>query len=146
MSKILNVVVANLERNIPQMISFIDTEIDLQPWEQFGRATYISSSETEVNLMSLVRDMMGYASVPAIFGRALLDKFPSILHDVYNMDAGIYYFLMRLPPWTPWPGVIQAHMARFNVWQCLDEHQQALDSAMDGKLNDSSWGDLDDVS
>ena len=138
--------IRNLEDNIPQMISFIDTEIDLQPWERSAKARFLSSSESEINLMSLLRDMLSYASVPAMFGRALLEKCPGILHDVYEMDRGMMYFLMGLPPWTPWPSVMKAHLARARVWQCLDDHQRALDASVDGRSVDSTWGDLDDVS
>lgn len=66
----LAVTMKNIEQNIPHMITFVDTEVDLQPWERFGRAEYISDSETEIDLMALLRDMLGHASVPAFFGHA----------------------------------------------------------------------------
>jgi hypothetical protein len=146
LSKITQAVVRQLEFNVPQMISFLDTDIDLQPWERRADATFISTSETEVNLMSLLCDMMGNASVPAIFGHALLEKYPDILHDVYSMDDGMYFFLMELPSWFPWPPAIQAHLARQKVWRCMDDYQRALDAAAKGDSLDSTWGDLDDVS
>jgi hypothetical protein len=59
LGRISQAMVRRLEINIPQMITFIDTEIDLQPWERAANATYISDSETEIDLMSLMRDMMG---------------------------------------------------------------------------------------
>ncbi|RDL35113.1 Cytochrome P450 [Venustampulla echinocandica] len=135
-----------LENHIPQMITFTDADIDLQPWERWANASYISSTETEINLMTLMRDMMGNASVPAMFGSAFIEKYPDILHDIYATDAGMYFFLLGLPAWTPWPGVIKAHIARRNVWQALDEHQRALDALALGKPFDYSWGELDDVS
>jgi hypothetical protein len=135
-----------LEQNIPQMISFMEGEIDQQPWERFAQATYISDTESELNLMSLMRDMMGNASVPGLFGRALMEKYPDLLHDVYDMDSGMYFFLAGLPAWTPWPGVLKAHMARSRVWKALDDHQRALDATVDGKPVDRTWGDFDDVS
>ncbi|KUJ20206.1 cytochrome P450 [Mollisia scopiformis] len=146
LSNTLKATTKNLERNIPQMLTFVDTEVDLQPWERFGKATYISDSETEVNLMALMRDMLGHASVPAFFGRALLDKYPELLHDVYDFDKGTYFFLAGLPAWTPWPASARAHTARFRLWQALDDHQRALDATAEGKPVDPSWGDLDDVS
>ncbi len=59
LGRVSQAMVRGLEINIPQMISFIDTEIDLQPWERAANAIYISDTETEINLMSLMRDMMG---------------------------------------------------------------------------------------
>ncbi|KAK2628591.1 hypothetical protein QTJ16_001694 [Diplocarpon rosae] len=145
MTKILKALVKNLEQNIPQMISFIETPIDLQPWEQYAEARFISSSETEINLTSLVRDMMGHAAVPSIFGNALIEKNPSILHDVRNMDAGRNYLLRKLPPWVPWPAVARAHMARFKVWQSLDDHQRAIDVTAAEEAVEPSGDDLGDI-
>jgi hypothetical protein len=145
-STMVNVVTRNLNQNIPQMISFVAEDIDLHPWERWANANYISDSETELDLMALVRDMLGHASVPAIFGSSLMEKYPELLHDVYAMDYGMYYLLMGLPALTPWPGVAQAHMARFRVWEALDDQQRALDAVAEGKPIDPSWGELDDVS
>lgn len=146
LSDMLKRTIRGLEENIPQMISFMDGEIDQQPWERFAKATYISDSETELDFTALLRDMMGHASVPALFGHALMEKYPDLLHDIYDMDAGMHFFLMGLPAWTPWPGVINAHLARARLWQALDDHQRALDATVDGKHVDPTWGDLDDVS
>lgn len=146
LSNMLSATILGLQENIPQMISFADSEIDLQPWERQAGACYISESQTELDLMSLLRDMLGHASVPAVFGRGLMDKYPDILHDVYDMDAGFMYFLIGLPQWTPWSSVNRAHRARQRLWRALDDQQRALDSMVDGKPFDSAWGDLDDVS
>ncbi|PBP20502.1 cytochrome P450 [Diplocarpon rosae] len=146
MTKILKALVKNLEQNIPQMISFIETPIDLQPWEHYAEARFISSSETEINLTSLVQDMMGHAAVPSIFGNSLIEKNPSILHDVRNMDAGRSYLLRKLPPWVPWPTAARAHLARFKVWQSLDDHQKAIDVTAAEEDVEPSREDLGDVS
>lgn len=90
--------------------------------------------------------VLGHSSVPAFFGRALLDKYPTLLHDVYDLDKGMYFFLAGLPAWTPWPTAARAHTARFRLWQALDDHQRALDASAEGNSVDPSWGDLDDVS
>jgi hypothetical protein len=119
LSDMLKGTMNGLETNIPQMISFMESEIDQQPWERFARATYTSDTETELGLMALMRDMLGNASVPGFFGRAILEKYPDLLHDVYDMDAGLYFFLMGLPAYTPWPGVMRAHKARSRLWTAL---------------------------
>ena len=119
LSNMLKGTMRGLETNIPQMISFMKSEIDQQPWERFAKATYISDSETELGLMALMRDMLGSASVPGLFGQAIMDKYPNLLHDVYDMDAGLYFFLLGLPAWTPYPGVMRAHSARFRLWKAM---------------------------
>lgn len=146
LSETLDGIARMLEQNIPSMISFVDTDIDRQPWEQYAQANSISATKTEIWLISLLRDMMGHTLVPAVYGHALMEKYPAILHDVYEMDLGRRYLLSWLPAWTPWPGVVQAHMARFKVLQCLDDHQKAIDATVSGGDAEISWGDLDDVS
>ncbi|TVY13113.1 25-hydroxycholesterol 7-alpha-hydroxylase [Lachnellula arida] len=135
-----------LEQTIPQMISFVDSEVDLQPWERIAKARYISSNETEINLCGMMRDLMGHTSVSAMFGSALMDKYPDLLHNTYRFDEGMYYLLAGLPRWTPWPPAFMAHMARNDLWAALDDQQRALDALAEGKPVDYSWGELDDVS
>lgn len=71
-----------LEAKIPQMISFMESPIDQESWERRADAEYISPTETEVNLMALMRDMMGQVSVPALYGRNFLEQNPRILHHL----------------------------------------------------------------
>lgn len=58
LSNALNATIKSLETNIANMLTFMDTEVDLQPWERFGNSDYISDSETEIDLMALMRDSM----------------------------------------------------------------------------------------
>lgn len=146
LGNVLNRINHLIEQTIPQMISFVDTEIDLQPWERFAKAMFISPTETEINLSAMVRDLIGHTSVPAMFGSALMEKYPDLLHDTYNFDEGMNYLLAGLPQWTPWPPVFMAHMARNKLWEALDDQQRALDALAEGKPVDYSWGELDDVS
>lgn len=96
--------------------------------------------------MSLLRHMLGHASVPAMFGRGLIDKYPCLLQDLYDMENGMIFFLLGLPAWTPWPGVFKASMARVRLWEALDDQQRALDRLVASGHVDYSWGDMDDVS
>jgi hypothetical protein len=146
LGSLLRAVIRGFEHNIPRMVSFVDTEIDLQPWERVSDVTFVSSSEIEANLMSLFREMMGHASIPAFFGQALMEKYPNLLQDIYGMDRGMMFFLMGLPAWFPWPGVMEAHLARFRLWHAMDDLQRVLDATVVGAPVDSSWGDLEDVS
>ncbi|KAH8683106.1 cytochrome P450 [Tricladium varicosporioides] len=146
MSNMLQSEMNYLEKNIANMITFARGDIDLQPWERWAKASFISSSETEINLMALLRDMMGAASVPAMFGSGLLEKYPDILHDIYEMDNGMVFLIIGLPAWFPWPGVMRAHLARSRLWQALDDLQMNMDKLIDGEDVDYSWGELDDIS
>jgi hypothetical protein len=142
----LNATIRNMERGIPSMISFVDTDIDLQPWEKYADSTYISDTETSVDLMKLMRDMMGHASIPAMHGKAFLEKYPNVLHDIYDLDQGMLYLIMGLPAWTPWSPVIKAHNARRRLWEALDAQQVAMDLEANGEDPGNGWSDMEDVS
>ncbi|SZF04291.1 unnamed protein product [Blumeria hordei] len=135
-----------LEQNIPQMVSFLETSIDLQPWERCANASLISPNQSEMSLMPLIHMMMGYASVSAIFGSEILERYPDLIETLDEMDKGIQYFLWGLPAWLPWPGVMKSHIARYKLWKYMDDYEIALDNILSCKPNECSWGDLEDVS
>lgn len=145
-SVLLNKVVRMSRENIPQMITFNKAAIDMEPWERSSNVTTISSTDAEVNLMTLMRDMLCHTIVPAVFGSGLLDKYPSLVQDIITLDAGVPVLLMDLPILIPWPGIARAHMARRRLWSVMDELQTQLDIYARGEETDYSWGDLDDVS
>ncbi|KAG9247871.1 cytochrome P450 [Calycina marina] len=145
LSNMLKVTARSVENMVPKMISFTDREIDLQPWERHGRANFVSENEMEVDLMAMLRDLLGHAAVAGVFGKSLLEKYPNILHDVYELETGMIYFAMGVPAWIPFPGVVGPHLARRRLWTAMDEFQRALDADFAGNP-DPMWGDLDDVS
>ncbi|RKF80596.1 hypothetical protein GcM3_044005 [Golovinomyces cichoracearum] len=135
-----------LQTNIPQMITFLDNKVDLQSWERWASSKYISSSETEISLMPLLYDMMGSTLVTSIFGSAFSEKYPDLMHNIYEMERGIKFLTMGIPAWFPWPNNVKAHMFRNMILLSLDDYQQALDNKIKNKPNGILWGDLDDVS
>ena len=146
LGNMLQRIVSGLEENIPRMISFMESPIDQEPWERSAKGSFVSSFETDIDLMALLRDMLGCVSVPAIFGRAYMENYPDILHDVYEMDKGMMWLLMGLPLWTPIPSVARAHIARFRIKQSMNAFHRALDAVAHEKVVDPAWCDLEDVS
>ena len=145
LSKMLNTTISGLEESIPQMISFVESPIDQQPWERAANAHFVSPAETEVDLLTLVRDVLGHASIPGIFGRAFMDNNPWILQDVSEMDKGMMWLLTGLPAWTPWPSLVKAHIARRRVKDAVEAFHKALDANAEGGEVAAEWGDMDDV-
>jgi hypothetical protein len=146
LTNFLGSMVRNLEQGIPQMISFVDGDVDQHSWERSANASYISDSETEIDLLNLIQGILSTASTPTIFGSGLLEKYPNLIHDLHDMEAGMPYFMMGFPAWTPSPSIGRAYLARQRVLWAMDSFQEALDALVDDKPVDLSWGDLDDVS
>lgn len=137
--------IRNLESIIPTMISFLDSPIDQQPWERAASASLAPPTSVEVDLFALIRDVLGRASIPGIFGSALLDNSPYLLHDMYELDKGMMPLICGLPIWTPWPKVTRAHIARRRVLEAMTKFQVELDARQKGETGDPRWGDMDDV-
>lgn len=146
LTNLLGSMVRNLEQSIPQMISFVDGDVDQHSWERCASATFISDSETEIDLLKLIQGVLNAASIPAIFGSGLIEKYPNLIHDLHDMEAGMPYFMMGLPAWIPFPTIGRAYLARQRVLRAMDSFQEALDALVDDESMDFSWGNLDDVS
>lgn len=143
----LGVVVKILEDNIANMITFMEGTIDQQPWEKSSGCEVISSAPptVEIELFSLMRDMMGHASVPSLFGKSFLEVYPDVLNEVYAMDYGFKWLMTGLPRWVPILPLTKAHIARKRARDMVAKFFEAFDKAVDGNP-DPIWGDLDDVS
>ncbi|RFU35883.1 hypothetical protein B7463_g423, partial [Scytalidium lignicola] len=141
----MKVTVRGIEEHVPNIFSFMEGEVDQHSWERWASARYINEDEEEINLNAVLRDIMGQVSVPALFGQAFFENNPDILHDVYDFDSGMMYFLMGLPWFTPWPSVIRAHLGRWRLRESMTEFSKALEDTIEGKAVDSKWDNMDDV-
>lgn len=103
-------------------------------------------SKSEVSLNTVLRKTIGEASIRALFGEQFLKNFPSLLDDIYTLDAGMAWLLIRTPPWIPIGASTKAHKARSRLWKATTAYNVALDAALDGNQIDPSWGDMQDVS
>lgn len=146
LTKLVNATIANLETLIPSMITFAESPVDLQSWERWANASFSTTTSTDVDLMALMRDVLGHASIPALYGHALLDNHPHLLHDVYEFDRGMMYLMTGLPKYTPWLPVIRAHLARAQAKEAMLAFSKALDARDAGKDEYDGWGDMKDVS
>lgn len=144
-SRMVDKALSVLQTNIPQMISFMDSPIDQQPWEKSGNAVSISPSETEISLLPMVRDVLSHASVPALMGQAFMDNNPFILEDLYEMDRGLPWLLSGLPGWLPFPPLVKAHIARNRVQDAMNRFHRALDKTVDGESVEAAWANMEDV-
>jgi hypothetical protein len=144
---IMKATIDGLQLRIPEMITFTANVIDQQPWEKSSDCTLISSQPpaVEINLLSVLRDLMGYAAIPAFFGQSFLENYPQTLQDIYDMDLGMKFFMMGLPRWFPFPGVAKAHIARHRLWNSTTDFYTAYDDFLDGKPVGNRWGDMNDV-
>lgn len=144
----LQVVIDELQQNIPSMITFTNSVIDQQPWERSSECEVVltNTPTVEINLFQLMRDMLGWASIPSLFGKAFMEVNPEVLRDVYAMDYGFKWLMSGLPRWFPLPQVIAAHIARKRIKDSMAGFSRAYDAVLDGKPLDPIWGEMDDVS
>lgn len=153
LSKMVDRVIEKMERAIPSMITFTDTPVDQQPWEEAADVSIYASEVPEVylNLMELMRHLLGEVSLPALMGDRFLEKYPKTLTDLFTMDDGFLWMAAGVTRFFPLPKVFQAYLAQRNLLESLKDFDTALDIMVAGEIPAADslgwdWGDMDDVS
>jgi len=89
---------------------------------------------------------MGHAATPTFTGRALLDNYPGVFHDLWTLDRNFFLLATGLPRWTPIPRLTSAHIARRRLLAHFTAFHSALSRHANGEDPDPLWRDLSDVS
>lgn len=153
-SLLLSSAVMRMQEHVPNLVSFASSIVDQSFWERSGFPTGISEASAsngspnavEVNLFSLVRNFVGYVTVSSLMGSELMDLYPSVLEDIWNLNSGFKYLLLGVPRWVPIPSLTRAHKARFNLLVGMKAFHQALDLLATGSEPGLPWRDMSDVS
>lgn len=153
-SLLLSSAVMSIQEHVPNLVSFASSIVDQSFWERSGFPTDISEARAlnsspnvvEANLFALVRNFVGYITVSSLMGSELINLYPGVLEDIWNLNSGFKYLLLGVPRWVPIPSLTRAHMARFNLLIGMEAFHQALDRLATGNEPDLPWRDVSDVS
>lgn len=151
---LLSSALKSMQEHVPNLVSFASSIVDQSFWERSGFPTDISEASVsngtpnavEVNLFSLVRNFVGYITVSTLMGSELMDLYPRVLEDIWDLNNGFKYLLLGVPRWIPIPSLTRAHIARFNLLIGMKAFHQAIDRLATGSELDLPWRDVSDVS
>lgn len=150
LGKMVNILCRNLEREMPNFVSFADRPIDQLKWEQQAdvkRTVHDDGSlSVEAGLMPLVIDFVSSAATPSIFGSDLIRNYPNIVQDLWAFNDGFFWLAAYLPRWLPIPILQRAYAGRQRVFDALCDQQVALDKQAAGEDPGPQWANLDDIS
>ncbi|KEF54932.1 uncharacterized protein A1O9_09375 [Exophiala aquamarina CBS 119918] len=144
--------VKNIQERTWNLVSGSRSYVDQSIWERAGKVEIISGSDSsgskpfiaEASLHLLLRDFVGDIATLVLFGHNFLENNPTILSDLWEMDAKFNIFVTGAPSW--WPGMAGPYKARERVVHAVEEHHIALLKHLDGEDPGTQYSDLSDVS
>ncbi|KAF2158138.1 putative P450 monooxygenase [Myriangium duriaei CBS 260.36] len=150
LSKIVDVTVAQLRKNINNLVTFSPSMVDQTWWERTSNAKSISlpggEQAEEIDLYRLVKDFVGHTAIPSVLGTDFVDNNPEMWSDFWQMDNGFMFLATGLPRWVPIPALTSSVIARRRLVDILKRYEIALDKWTKGEDAGNEWGNLDNVS
>lgn len=137
-----------LQRNIPSLVSFSRSPVDMTPWERESHVAVPEESQSvcEANLFALVRNFVGHNLTNLLMGEAFMENFPSFLGDLWTLDSNFVPLFIGAPRWVPTPGVSAGHAARDRLLHVMSIFYRAFTAWDDGIDPGIELRELDDVS
>ncbi|KAM5441115.1 hypothetical protein MferCBS31731_003903 [Microsporum ferrugineum] len=142
--------VKEVERIIPSLVSFTSSVVDQYQWERISGVTLRNEENGDraciANLYSLIGGFVGSISINLLMGKTLLDVYPNILTDVSIFNGKFNAMLLGIQRWIPFPGLVNAYLARRRLLVGLTVHNAIFSQLENGQEPEAVWRDLDDVS
>lgn len=137
-----------LQRNVPNLVSFSRSPVDMTPWERESHVAVSEGNQSvcEANLFALVRNFVGHNLTTLLMGEAFLENFPSFLGDLWTLDSNFVPLFIGAPRWVPTPGVSAGHAARDRLLHVMSIFYRAFTAWDDGIDPGIELRELDDVS
>jgi len=117
----------------------------MEPWEEAGNVTFKPDGTFEANLFSLVINYMGQIVIDMLWGKALLQNFPTIQQDMWSFDGDIHTMLRPLIG-KHLPSGRRGIAARERLGTAMKAWFDAVAANQAGRDPGAKWGALDDIS
>ncbi|KAF3483544.1 uncharacterized protein GIQ15_02868 [Arthroderma uncinatum] len=145
-----SLLVKEVERATPALVSFTSSVVDQYQWERISGVTVKNEKNgervCETKLYSLIGGFVGSISVNLLMGKTLLDVYPNVLPDLSIFNSKFNAMLLGIQRWIPFPGLVNAYLARRRLLVCLTVHNAAFSQLENGQEPQVVWRDMDDVS
>lgn len=145
-----SLLVKEIERTTPSLVSFTSSVVDQCQWERISGVTLQNDESGErvciANLYSLISGFAGSISINLLMGKTLLDVYPNVLSDIFTLNSKFNAILLGIQRWIPFPGLVNAYLARRRLLVCLTVQNAMFSQIENGQDPEAVWRDLDDVS
>ncbi|KAK4210887.1 putative cytochrome P450 [Rhypophila decipiens] len=119
-----------------------------QRWERSASIRLIPGEQpaVEANFQSLIRDLGACIAIPLLYGHDLLNRYDSLLDDLWRFDNDLFPLLMiGLPTWAPFRMMREGVAARSRLLTEIEALQRRIDQHESGGIVDFG-ADMSDVS
>ncbi|EFR03386.1 hypothetical protein MGYG_06385 [Nannizzia gypsea CBS 118893] len=145
-----SLLVKEIERTAPSLVSFTSSVVDQCQWERTAGVTLQNEDGEEriciTKLYSLISGFVGSTSINLLMGKTLLDVYPNILPDISILNSKFNAMLLGIQRWIPFPGLVNAYLARRRLLVCLTVQNAVFSQIENGQEPEAVWRDLDDIS
>ncbi|OCL09652.1 cytochrome P450 [Glonium stellatum] len=130
MNDLIGVSIQTLQENLPDLITFNQSIVDQMPWERVSdvELTDIADGHTEVeaNLLSLINDFLGQATLAPFTGPSFIEKYPEVFLDLQRFEYSFFLLAAGIPRWFPVPHLTSSYLARKRLLNHLTELHLSL--------------------
>lgn len=126
----------------PAMVSLSPDMAKLMPWEEKASIQLLTDNKSvEVSLFPLIRKFVGYVALPSLMSTRFLGRNPSVLDDLWLLDAAFTLIVIGIPTWLPVATMRAVKPARDRLNKAMANCYAEMDND-DGK----SLSGMEDVS
>lgn len=140
--------VANrVQRSMPDLVSFLESTVDQQPWEKgCNEEPELGSRTALIDLYPLIRDFVGYNLTMELMGSCFMNAYEVVLKDIWLFNNKFDPISLGIPRYVPVPGIVPSYKAQQRLLEGLTIFHKAFRKVEDGGDPGIDWRDLDDVS
>ncbi|KAI5283815.1 hypothetical protein KEM54_001818 [Ascosphaera aggregata] len=140
-------VVNRVQRAMPDLVSFLESPVDQQPWEKgCDEEPELGSRTALIDLYTLVRDFVGFNLTAELMGSCFMNAYQVVLTDIFLFNKKFDPISLGIPRYLPVPGIVPPYTARKRLLEGLTIFHKAFRKIENGGDPGIDWRDLDDVS
>jgi len=117
----------------------------LELWEKSGKVKFNDDGTFEADFFQLVINFMGQIVTDNMWGKSLIQNFPTLQQDLWDFDAGLHHLVTPLLSKIS-PAGRRAVVARETLNEAIRTWHEAVALKQAGKPYAAKWGALDGVS
>lgn len=148
LEKVMSQVKAAIETHVADLVSFDEKHFRHRMWQDGGDGKLVKDDpySMEISLFPLIRNFVSLLTTPILMGTDFMRNFPYTVEDLWEFDAGMLFFLLKMPSWIPSKKNRNAHAARARILSSMIEFFTAMEHVLDGYDPGPRWQNLKDVS
>ncbi|PGH33004.1 hypothetical protein GX50_04219 [[Emmonsia] crescens] len=144
-----SVTIRQIERNMPNMLSFCSSVVDQSLWERMSTISLVGDDNDqvcEVNLYTLVRNFVAVTVTTAIMGGDFMEALPNTPDDIRKFNNNVNAIALGIQRWVPFPGLPTSYRSRRRLLQGMAAFHSAFEIAENGHDPGFDWRQIDEVS